>query len=126
LCPGVTRPAARIVGSEEAIMRSNRRLLASMSVLAALAGAGLIEAIRLGRAGLAVLLGLAVLVAIGAVVTLRQRTVVSLRADLAVWVTRTTAATGETPERLVDRAVSAYRAELDGERTTTAEAVRDG
>ncbi len=107
-------------------MRSNRRLLASMSMLAALATAGFVEAIRLGHAGLAALLGLAVLVAVGSIATMRQRTVVSLRADLATWAARTTAATGETPERLVDRAVSAYRAELDGERPTPEAAVRDG
>lgn len=107
-------------------MRSNRRLLASMSVLAALAAAGLVEAIRLGHAGLSVVLALALVVTVGGFTTLRQRTVVSLRGDLAVWVARTTAATGEAPERLVDRAVSAYRAELDGERTTTDEAIHDG
>lgn len=107
-------------------MRSNRRLLASLSLLAALTAAGFVEAIRLRHAGLTLLLGLAVAVTIGAAVALLGRTVVSLRADLATWVTRTTAATGEPPERLVDRAVSAYRSELDGSRPAPEQAVRDG
>ncbi len=107
-------------------MRSNRRLLASMLLLVALAAAGLVEAIRLGHAGLTALLGVAVVVAVGGIVAMRDRTLVSLRADLAAWVARTTAATGETPERLVDRAVSAYRSELDGDRPSPGEAVHDG
>ena len=79
-----------------------------------LAAASALDAARTHRWSLTVLATVTVLVALGALVLLRDRRLVRLRADLAAWVTTTTAATGEPPERLVDRAVSSYRARLDG------------
>jgi hypothetical protein len=59
-----------------------------------------------------VVLAASVVVAVGMLLTARDRTLVGLRADLGAWAARTTAATGEPPEQLVDRAVSTYRARL--------------
>lgn len=93
-------------------MRANRRLLASLTVLL-LGLAALAESIRLGHGGLAAVLGLLVVATTPLLLERRGRAPVALRPDLARWVAHTTAATGEPPERLVDRAVSTYRAQLD-------------
>ena len=42
-----------------------------------------------------------------------QRGSVRLRSDLAEWLSERSAATGETPEALADRAVAAYRTSLE-------------
>jgi hypothetical protein len=94
-------------------MRAERRVLVLVVTTVVLAAAGVIEAVRLGEAGLAVVLVATVAAAGSALVALRERAVVGLRRDLADWAEQTCAATGEPPERLVDRAVSAYRSQLD-------------
>lgn len=95
-------------------MNANRRVLMSLALLLAIAATSAIDAIRTEHWALVVLAAVSMIVTGGLLATMRDRRAVRLRADLATWVTRTTAATGEPPERMVDRAVSAYRAELDG------------
>jgi hypothetical protein len=95
-------------------MHAQRRVLISIGTLALLAVAILLEAIRTRQLGTAVLAGSIAAVAIGVGVTLRRRPLVRLRPDLLAWADAVTAATGEPAEQLVDRAVSAYRARLEG------------
>jgi hypothetical protein len=97
-------------------MDANRRLIVSVSTVLVLAVACALDAARTDRWSLTVLAGGSIAATLVVLALARDRRLVRLRADLATWVTSTTAATGEPPERLVDRAVSAYRAQLDGTR----------
>jgi hypothetical protein len=88
------------------------RLLTRVSglTLVVIAVVGCIDAARGDDDGLAVLFGV---LAVGiAVLTLGadRRGGVLLRRDLATWVDRTSAVTGETPDELASRAVSRLRA----------------
>jgi hypothetical protein len=85
-------------------------VLVSGITLVVVAVVGCIDAARHDHAGLALIFGiLAVGVAGIAIVDGRTRGVV-LRRDLASWVERTSAVTGETPDELTSRAVSRLRA----------------
>jgi ABC-type uncharacterized transport system permease subunit len=85
-------------------------MLASGLSLAVIAVIGCVDAARQDHTGLAVLFGI---LAVGlAALTLGQarRGAIVLRPDLATWVERTSAVTGETPDELTSRAVSRLRA----------------
>jgi hypothetical protein len=85
-------------------------MLASGLSLAVIAVIGCIDAARDDHTGLAVLFGI---LAVGlATLTLGQARhgAIVLRPDLATWVERTSAVTGETPDELTSRAVSRLRA----------------
>jgi hypothetical protein len=85
-------------------------VLVSGITLAVIAVVGCIDAARHDHVELAVLFGfLAVGVAALAIVDGRNRGYV-LRRDLASWVERTSAVTGETADELTSRAVSRLRA----------------
>jgi hypothetical protein len=89
---------------------SRLAMLASGLSLAVIAVVGCIDAARDDHTGLAVLFGI---LAVGlATLTLGQarRGAIVLRPDLARWVERTSAVTGETPDELTSRAVSRLRA----------------
>lgn len=84
--------------------------LATALGLAAIAAAGIVDAVRDDRAGPAVLFAILL---IGVVVQAQWRTsraAVPLRRDLASWLERTSPATGESPESMANRAVSRLRA----------------
>jgi hypothetical protein len=97
-------------------MDANRRMVVSVATVLVLAAACALDSARTHRWSLTVLAGVSILVTLGLLALVRDRRLVRLRADLATWVTSTTAATGEPPERLIDRALSTYRAQLDGTR----------
>jgi hypothetical protein len=79
---------------------------ASGLTLALFAIAGVIDAARHDHTRLAVLFGLLAVGVVGLSVSQgRSRTVV-LRRDLATWVERTSAVTGETADELTNQAVS--------------------
>jgi hypothetical protein len=89
-------------------------VLASGLSLAVIAVVGCVDAARHDDTGLAVLFGI---LAVGlATLTLGQarRGGIVLRRDLATWVERTSAVTGETPDELTSRAVSRLRAGFTG------------
>lgn len=77
----------------------------------------LVDVVRDGDTDLAVVL-VALVVLLGAALgsALRDRRAVELRPDLVDWLRLQSAATGEPVERLADRCVAAYRAELTGPR----------
>ncbi|MCZ2860613.1 hypothetical protein [Blastococcus sp. VKM Ac-2987] len=84
-------------------------------LLLALAGVlvGLVDASRDGADDLVVLLAAVVVVlSVALWEVLRSRARISLRPDLAAWLRRQGAATGEPADRLADRCVAAYRAGL--------------
>jgi hypothetical protein len=88
--------------------------LASGLTLAVIAIVGCVDAARDDHTSLAVLFGI---LAVGvAALALREarRGAIFLRRDLATWVERTSAATGETPDELTSRAVSRLRAGFAG------------
>jgi hypothetical protein len=86
--------------------------IATALALVATAGVGLVDAIRDGRGDAAVLFGL-ILVGVGLLAGLRaSSTPIVLRRDLAAWIERTSATTGETPAALTNRAVSRLRADV--------------
>jgi hypothetical protein len=71
------------------------------------------DVLRDGDTDLAILLGtVLVLLTLALASALRDRRAVVLRADLAGWLRRRSAATGEPVGRLADRCVAAYRASL--------------
>jgi hypothetical protein len=72
----------------------------------------LIEAVRQETGALAVVIGIALVVLGGLALSQLRTPRLVLRQDLVVWLTRTSGITGETPEELANRAVSAYRADL--------------
>lgn len=88
------------------------RLIALVSALSlsVIAVVGCVDAARDDHSQLAVLFGiLAVGVATRALDDTRRGAIV-LRRDLATWVARTSAVTGESPDELTSRAVSRLRA----------------
>ena len=90
-------------------------MLASGLSLAVIAVVGCVDAARDDHTGFAVLFGI-LAVGIGAL-TLGEarRGGIVLRPDLATWVERTSAVTGETPDELTSRAVSRLRAGFSGD-----------
>jgi hypothetical protein len=85
-------------------------VLASGLTLAVIAVVGCIDAARDDNTGLAVLFGILALGVVGLVLGEARRDGIVLRPDLATWVERTSAVTGETPDELTSRAVSRLRA----------------
>ena len=76
----------------------------------------LVDAALAGTWDLVVVLGLGLLAQLGLIVSLHApRATVSLRGDLFQWMDERAAATGEPVERIADRCVAAYRAELTGQ-----------
>ena len=80
--------------------------VASGLSLMLLAIAGLVDAARHDHTGLAVLFGVLVLGVAGITTGQARSRAVVLRRDLAAWVDRTSAMTGETPDELTNQAVS--------------------
>jgi hypothetical protein len=76
----------------------------------------MVEAWRIGAAGLFGLVAVIELLAIGALVSLRSRAPVVVRGDLAAWLDTMSAITGETASALANRALSSYRAALSDDR----------
>lgn len=95
-------------------MRSSPLVLLAAALLGT--AVALVDAVRRGDSDttLVTTAVLALLLALGAAL-LRTRHTVPLRPDLAAWLGRQAAATGEPVERLADRCVAAYRAGLTGE-----------
>ena len=85
-------------------------VLASGLTLAVIAVVGCIDAARDDNTGLAVLFGILAVGIVGLVIGEARRGGIVLRPDLATWVERTSAVTGETPDELTSRAVSRLRA----------------
>ena len=83
--------------------------LASGLSLAVIAVLGSIDAARHDQNSLAVLFGLLAVGVIGLTLGAAHRGGIVLRRDLAIWVERTSAVTGETPAELTGRAVSRLR-----------------
>lgn len=93
-----------------------QRFLTLMTALtlAAVAVVGFVDALRDDRVDSAVLFA-ALLVGVLLLAGLRIAThPVVLRRDLAAWIDRTSAVTGESPETLTNRAVSRLRAGFTG------------
>jgi hypothetical protein len=84
------------------------RLISAVSglTLTVLAIAGFVETVRQDESGLAVLFGLLGLGVAGLTIGQTRRRTIVLRRDLAAWVERTSAVTGETDDELTNRAVS--------------------
>lgn len=81
------------------------------------AAVALVDVLRDDGTDLAVLLvALVVLLTAALGSALRHRHALDLRPDLVDWLRLQSAATGEPVERLADRCVAAYRAELTGPR----------
>ncbi len=93
-------------------MRATRQIVVGLVTVAALISAALVEAIRIDQEGLAVMIVLALAVMAGVGVRVARQPLIAVRPDLARWATQVAAATGEPPERLVDRSLSAYRSGL--------------
>jgi hypothetical protein len=89
-------------------------ILASGLSLAVLAIVGLVDAARDDHTGLAVLFAVLAVGVAGLTLGEARRGGVVLRPDLATWVERTSAVTGETPDELTSRAVSRLRAGFTG------------
>lgn len=74
---------------------------------------GTVDAVRGGQTDLAVLFGvLAVLLAIGLATSWPRRRQIGVRADLARWIDDRSALTGESADRIIDRAVADQRDRL--------------
>lgn len=85
------------------------------------AAVGLVDVLRDGGTDLVVVLvALLVLLVAALASALGDRRAVPLRPDLLDWLRLQSTATGEPVERLADRCVAAYRAELTGARTDAA------
>ena len=85
-------------------------VLVSGVTLVVVAVVGCIDATRSDDVSLAILFGI-LAVGVAGLALLEQRSSgVVLRHDLATWVDRTSAVTGETPDELTSRAVSRLRA----------------
>ena len=85
-------------------------VLASGLTLAVIAVVGCIDAARDDNTALAILFGILAVGIVGLVLGEARRGSIVLRPDLATWVERTSAVTGETPDELTSRAVSRLRA----------------
>jgi hypothetical protein len=94
-------------------MRTSAAIGLGAATVAVLDVAIAVEAARTGRAALFVVAVVATTMSIS-IVVLARRPTVGLRTDLADWVARTSAVTGEPEQRLLDRAVARHRAALDG------------
>jgi hypothetical protein len=88
------------------------RLITRVSslTLVVIAAVGCVDAGRGDEGGLAVLFGVLAVGIAALAVSADQRGSFMLRRDLATWVERTSAVTGETPDELTSRAVSRLRA----------------
>jgi hypothetical protein len=88
------------------------RLFAHVSglTLLVIAVVGCVDAARGDDGGLAVLFGVLAVGIAALVLGADRRGAILLRRDLATWVDRTSAVTGETPDELTSRAVSRLRA----------------
>lgn len=78
--------------------------------LVVIAIVGCVDAARGDDDGLAVLFGVLALGIAALTMGAERRSSIVLRRDLATWVDRTSAVTGETPDELTSRAVSRLRA----------------
>jgi hypothetical protein len=85
-------------------------VLATGFSLALIAVVGCIDAARSDRTSLALLFGVLGLGIAALTLGEGRRGSIVLRRDLATWVERTSAVTGETPDELTSRAVSRLRA----------------
>ncbi len=92
-------------------MRTSTAIGLGAAAIAVLDIAAAIEAARTDRPVLVALALVATVLAVS-IVALARRPTVGLRADLADWVARTSAVTGEPEQRLLDRAVAHHRAAL--------------
>lgn len=97
-------------------MTDRWRWYTALTTILAFAAVGIVEAARQAAVGLAVMFAVVALVAVGLLASVRRRTPVALRSDLATWIEATSSITGESTSQLADRAVSAYRAALDDDR----------
>lgn len=84
-------------------------VIVSGASLAAVGIIGCIDASRSNETGLTILFGILVIGVAGLTVAQAAHHGIELRQDLATWVERTSAATGETPEEMTSRAVSRLR-----------------
>jgi hypothetical protein len=85
--------------------------------IAALLLVALLEAARIGAGGLAVVIGIALAGVVARGILGWRKPRIVLRSDIANWLERSSAVTGEDPTQLAHRAISAYRADLgDGPR----------
>ena len=89
-------------------------MLASGLTLAVIAVVGCVDAASDDHTGLAVLFGILAVGVVGLVLGELRRGGIVLRPDLATWVERTSAVTGESPDELTSRAVSRLRAGFTG------------
>jgi hypothetical protein len=89
-------------------------VLASGVSLAVIAIIGCVDAARDDHTGLAVLFGILAVGVVALTLGEMRRGSIVLRPDLATWVERTSAVTGETPDELTSRAVSRLRAGFTG------------
>jgi hypothetical protein len=93
-------------------------LFLPLLAIAVIAPVGIVEAWRIGSAGLVGLFAAIELLVVGVVVSLRSRAPIVVRGDLAAWLDTTSAITGETASVLANRALSSYRAAMtDDERS---------
>jgi hypothetical protein len=89
-------------------------VLASGLSLVVIAVVGCVDAARDDHTGLAILFGILTVGVAALTAGEARRGGVVLRTDLATWVERTSAVTGETPDELTSRAVSRLRAGFTG------------
>jgi hypothetical protein len=88
-------------------------LLLGMAMLTV--AVGLLDALTAGIWDLAAILGIVGIVLAIVVAGLRaDRQSITVRPDLAAWIRRQAAATGEPADRLADRAIAAYLTGLSG------------
>jgi hypothetical protein len=85
-------------------------VLVSGLSLTVIAIVGCVDAARNDHIGLAVLFGILTAGLVTLTAGEARRGSIALRRDLATWVERTSAVTGETPDELTSRAVSRLRA----------------
>lgn len=97
-------------------MSARNRWLWSLSTIAVVAVLGVFEALRSDHIGLLGLLCLIALMTIGLGWSLRRRSPVAVRSDLAAWLETTSATTGESASAVADRALSSYRAAMHDDR----------
>ena len=84
--------------------------LVSGLTLAVIAVVGCVDAARDDHNQLAVLFGILALGVVSLALANAHRGAIVLRRDLATWVAKTAAVTGESPDELTSRAVSRLRA----------------
>jgi hypothetical protein len=74
--------------------------------------AGTVAGVRSGSTGFVVLFVATGLLAVSQFLRSRSRRAFTLRADLASWLEKVSATTGEPASEVLDRSVSAYRASM--------------